>query len=199
MAELLRSQFLPTDEEVVLLNAQHDSGKKMADIDDLLFRLSRIPRLRQRLNLLAFMNTCNDIVDEIEPQTDAIIAAADSLMASDKLRRMLEVVLAFGNYMNSQRRGGAYGFKLNVFDRLADTKSPTDKSLTLLHYITGILHDKYPDVLDFASELVGLDRAAKGATRNPFSSSSPLSVSLSVPLSPPLPRHNGALRRPLNA
>ena len=39
-------------------------------------------------------------------------------MSSTKFRTLLEVILAFGNYMNSQRRGGAYGFKLSVFERV---------------------------------------------------------------------------------
>ena len=45
-------------------------------------------------------------------------------------------MLAYGNYMNSQRRGGAYGFKLQTLDVLTDAKS-TDKKITLLHYIAG--------------------------------------------------------------
>ena len=66
-------------------------------------------------------------------QIDAVIAASQSVMTSSKFKTLLEawflsirclflhmfqVILAFGNYMNSQRRGGAYGFKLSVFERV---------------------------------------------------------------------------------
>ena len=30
----------------------------------------------------------------------------------------MQIILAYGNYMNSQRRGPAYGFKLSAFDRV---------------------------------------------------------------------------------
>ena len=48
---------------------------------------------------------------------------------------MLELILAFGNYMNRGQRGNAVGFKLNSLTRIADTKSSCNKSLTLLHFI----------------------------------------------------------------
>jgi hypothetical protein len=43
-----------------------------------------------------------------------------------KLRRVLELILAFGNYMNSVKKGPCYGFKLQSLDSLTITKS-TDK------------------------------------------------------------------------
>ena len=36
--------------------------------------------------------------------------------------------------MNSNRRGGAYGFKLESLDVLSEAKS-TDKKITVLHYV----------------------------------------------------------------
>jgi hypothetical protein len=33
-----------------------------------------------------------------------------------KFHKVLEVILAYGNYMNSARRGGAFGFKLQSLD-----------------------------------------------------------------------------------
>lgn len=49
-------------------------------------------------------------------QIDAVIAASKSVMASKHLRKVLEVILAFGNYMNSSKRGGVFGFKLQSLD-----------------------------------------------------------------------------------
>ena len=47
---------------------------------------------------------------------DAVIAASKSVVASKHLKKVLEIILAFGNYMNSGKRGGAYGFKLQSLD-----------------------------------------------------------------------------------
>ena len=49
-------------------------------------------------------------------QGDAVIAASKSVVASDHLKKVFEVILAFGNYMNSSKRGGVYGFKLQSLD-----------------------------------------------------------------------------------
>ena len=57
------------------------------------------------------------------------------MQRSKRLRRMLELILAFGNYTNRGQRGNAVGFKLNSLTRIADTKSSCNKSLTLLHFI----------------------------------------------------------------
>lgn len=40
---------------------------------------------------------------------------------------MLEVVLAFGNFMNKGQRGNAFGFKVSSLNKIADTKSSIDR------------------------------------------------------------------------
>lgn len=42
-----------------------------------------------------------------------------SVTSSVRFREMLEVILAFGNYMNSSRRGITYGFKLQSLDMVS--------------------------------------------------------------------------------
>jgi hemerythrin len=76
------------------------------------------------------------------------------------LNQILEVVLAFGNYMNSGKRGSVYGFKLTSLEALVETKS-TDKSQNLLHYICNVVHSYFTDVADFMCEIRYVDQAAK--------------------------------------
>lgn len=82
-------------------------------------------------------------------------------MASKKLRSFLEIVLAFGNYLNSGKRGPAYGFKLQSLDSLVDAKSG-DRKLCLLHYIIETIHKKFPEALHFDGELRFVEKAATG-------------------------------------
>ncbi|NWY69983.1 FMNL2 protein, partial [Erithacus rubecula] len=49
-------------------------------------------------------------------QLHAIIAASVSIKSSQKLKKILEIILALGNYMNSSKRGAVYGFKLQSLD-----------------------------------------------------------------------------------
>lgn len=75
------------------------------------------------------------------------------------------MVLAFGNYLNSSKRGPAYGFKLQSLDTLLDTKS-TDKRICLLHYIVATIRQKFPELLTFDTELFFVDKAAQVSLEN---------------------------------
>lgn len=97
-------------------------------------------------------------------QIQAIISASSSVINSRKLKRILEIILAFGNYLNSAKRGPAYGFKLQGLDTLVDTKS-TDKRMCLLHYIVETIRNKFPDLLNFEAELLYIEKAATGECR----------------------------------
>ena len=50
-----------------------------------------------------------------------MIAASKSVVSSGHFKKVLEIILAFGNYMNSSRRGGAFGFKLQSLDVVSIT------------------------------------------------------------------------------
>ncbi|KAK7940571.1 hypothetical protein WMY93_003897 [Mugilogobius chulae] len=117
------------------------------------------PRLNQRINTLTFMGNFPDSVKRLQPQLDSLISASMSIKSSDKLKKILEIVLAFGNYMNSSKRGAAYGFRLQSLDMLLETKS-TDRSQTLLHFIANVIQEKYPDLVNFHSDLHFVDKAA---------------------------------------
>lgn len=67
--------------------------------------------------------------------------------------------------MNSNKRGPAYGFKLQSLDTLLDTKS-TDKRMCLLHYIVMTIRQKFPELLDFDTELIYIEKAAQVSLEN---------------------------------
>jgi len=63
-------------------------------------------------------------------------------VTSQKLHKVLEVVLAFGNFMNRGNRANAIGFKLTGLNKIMDTKSSIDGDVTLLHYFVKTLESK---------------------------------------------------------
>lgn len=87
--------------------------------------------------------------------------ASREVARSRRLRRLLELVLALGNYMNRGARGNATGFRLASLNRLADTKSSAAKGTTLLHYLVQILEKKFKDILKIDEELTHVRDAAK--------------------------------------
>lgn len=89
-------------------------------------------------------------------------AASKCAREAKHFHKVLEVILAYGNYMNSGKRGGVFGFKLSSLDSLAILKAPSDRSLTLLHVIVESIEQKFPELLAFPAELKFIDKAAGG-------------------------------------
>ncbi|XP_028931953.1 formin-like protein 1 [Ornithorhynchus anatinus] len=157
----LLSRFLPTEYELTLIQRYERDQRpvdQLSDEDRFMLRFSRIPRLADRMATLAFLGNFADTSQLLMPQLNAIIAASMSVKSSDKLRNILEIVLAFGNYMNSSKRGSAYGFRLQSLDMLLEMKS-TDRKQTLLHYLVRVIGEKYPQLTGFHTDLHFLDKA----------------------------------------
>ncbi|XP_032652815.1 formin-like protein 1 isoform X6 [Chelonoidis abingdonii] len=158
--ELLQ-RFLPTEYELTLIRKYEKEQRPLEELSDediFMIKFSQIPRLAERMNIMTFLGNFSDTAQLLMPQLNAIIAASMSLKSSTKLRSILEIVLAFGNYMNSSKRGAAYGFRLQSLDVLLEMKS-TDRKQTLLHYIVRVIMEKYPELTGFHTELHFLDKA----------------------------------------
>ncbi|XP_066192939.1 formin-like protein 1 isoform X2 [Sylvia atricapilla] len=154
-------RFLPTEYERTLIGKferDQQPPEELSDEDQFMIRFSKIPRLAERMNVMIFLGSFGDTAQLLMPQLNAIIAASMSLKSSSKLRHILEIVLAFGNYMNSSKRGAAYGFRLQSLDALLEMKS-TDRKQTLLHYLVRVIMEKYPELTGFHTELHFLDKA----------------------------------------
>lgn len=65
--------------------------------------------------------------------------------------------------MNSAKRGPAYGFRVQSLDSLVETKS-SDKRMCLLNYIVETIRFKFPELLNFESELMYIEKASTGIT-----------------------------------
>ena len=73
------------------------------------------------------------------PRLTNVMEASREVARSRRLRKLLEIVLALGNYMNRGARGNANGFRLASLNRLVDTKSSSHKGMTLLHYLVQVV------------------------------------------------------------
>ncbi|KAM6330802.1 formin-like protein 3 isoform 2-T2 [Alca torda] len=161
-------RFLPTEAETKALR-QYERERKpleeLADEDRFMLQFSKVERLPQRMAIMAFLGNFAENLQMLTPQLNAIIAASASVKSSQKLKHMLEIILALGNYMNSSKRGAVYGFKLQSLDLLLDTKS-TDRKMTLLHFIALTVREKYPELATFWQELHFVEKAAAVSLEN---------------------------------
>uniref|UniRef100_A0A8C2L1X7 Dishevelled associated activator of morphogenesis 1b n=1 Tax=Cyprinus carpio TaxID=7962 RepID=A0A8C2L1X7_CYPCA len=154
-------KFVPEKCDVDLLEEHKHELDRMAKADRFLYEMSRINHYQQRLQSLYFKKKFAERISEIKPKVEALTKASKEVLHSRNLKQLLEVVLAFGNYMNKGQRGNAYGFKISSLNKIADTKSSIDKNITLLHYLITILEKKYSKVMLFSEELQSVPEAAK--------------------------------------
>uniref|UniRef100_A0A670XWZ4 Dishevelled associated activator of morphosis 1 n=1 Tax=Pseudonaja textilis TaxID=8673 RepID=A0A670XWZ4_PSETE len=154
-------KFVPEKADIDLLEEHKHELDRMAKADRFLFEMSRINHYQQRLQSLYFKKKFAERVAEVKPKVEAIRTASTQVFQSKSLKQLLEVVLAFGNYMNKGQRGNAYGFKISSLNKIADTKSSIDKNITLLHYLITIIEKKYPKVFSLHEELKDVPGAAK--------------------------------------
>ncbi|XP_056150362.1 disheveled-associated activator of morphogenesis 1-like isoform X1 [Lampris incognitus] len=154
-------KFVPEKSDVDLLEEHKHELDRMAKADRFLYEMSRINHYQQRLQSLYFKKKFAERIAEIKPKVEALTKASKEVLHSKNLKQLLEVVLAFGNYMNKGQRGNAYGFKVSSLNKIADTKSSIDKNITLLHYLITILEKKYPKVVKFQDDIQSVPEAAK--------------------------------------
>ncbi|KAL9905430.1 formin-like protein isoform X2 [Glossina fuscipes] len=165
--ELLQ-KMVPTDVEVKAYKEyiiERKDQNLLSEEDKFMLQLSKVERISSKLSIMNYMGNFFDCLHLISPQIQSITTASNSLKQSRKFKAVLEIVLAFGNYLNSSKRGPAYGFKLQSLDTLIDTKS-TDKRLSLLHYIVATIRQKFPELLSFETELFCTDKASQVSLEN---------------------------------
>ncbi|XP_055594773.1 formin-like protein [Uranotaenia lowii] len=160
--ELLQ-KMVPTDQEQKMYKEYVIEKKDLnllTEEDKFMLQLTKVERISSKLSIMNYIGNFFDSLHLINPQIYAIISASSSIKSSKKFRSLLEIILAFGNYMNSSKRGPAYGFKLQSLDTLLDTKS-NDKRMSLMHYIVATIRLKFPELINFDSELFCVDKAAQ--------------------------------------
>uniref|UniRef100_A0A673G2L4 Disheveled-associated activator of morphogenesis 2-like n=1 Tax=Sinocyclocheilus rhinocerous TaxID=307959 RepID=A0A673G2L4_9TELE len=154
-------KFVPEKSDIDLLEEHKHELERMARADRFLFEMSRIDHYQQRIQSLFFKKKFAERLAEIKPKVEAILCASREVMRSKHLTQVLEVVLAFGNFMNKGQRGNAYGFKVSSLNKIIDTKSSIDRNITMLHYLIIIFEKHYPDILNIQQDLAFIPEAAK--------------------------------------
>lgn len=154
-------KYVPTPEEVSLLEEHKDEVSNMARADRFMYDLSRIVHYNQRLNCLHFKKKFQERMSDCKPKVEAVMKACREIQTSKKLRKLLEIVLVLGNYMNRGARGNAGGFKINSLNKIVDTKSSLDRNVTMLHYMLEMMEKKFPDVFKLDEELASVPLAAR--------------------------------------
>jgi len=152
----------PERAEIEQFRSYNEDTKSMSQSDAFTLKMLAMPNYSERLRAMLFKARYYDRLDEILPDIESVSLASEEVMSSKKLMKILEIVLATGNYMNqgSSRISGASGFKISFLTKLITTKTSDNKS-TLLHVIVNSIKNNKSELLDVKDELSNVPQAAK--------------------------------------
>ncbi|XP_065264887.1 protein diaphanous homolog 1 [Emys orbicularis] len=157
---------MPEPEQLKMLSELRDEYNELAESEQFGVVISSVSRLRPRLNAILFKLQFNEQVENIKPEIVSVTAACEEVRKSKSFSSLLEITLLVGNFMNAgSRNAGAFGFNISFLCKLRDTKS-TDQKLTLLHFLTELCEQQYPDVMKFPDELIHVEKASRVSAEN---------------------------------
>uniref|UniRef100_A0A671MQK7 Glutamate receptor, ionotropic, delta 2 (Grid2) interacting protein, a n=1 Tax=Sinocyclocheilus anshuiensis TaxID=1608454 RepID=A0A671MQK7_9TELE len=159
--------YAPDDDEVRQYQQYRDNPSKLSEPDQFVLQMLSVPEYKTRLKNLHFKTTLQEKTEEMRGAYDCVFKASLELKNSKKLAKILEFVLAMGNYLNNgqPKTNKTTGFKINFLTELSTTKTVDGKS-TFLHILVKSLCQHFPEVLDFGKELEMVPQAAKVNQRN---------------------------------
>lgn len=156
---------LPKEEEVKAIEAFLASGgtvDKMENIDKFFLEMWSIPQLHQRMECFILKLGFPARLADLKPAILRVKKANTEMTTkADNFHKMLEIVLAIGNFVNfKQSRDSSMGIQLSTLARLHET-STTDAKDTLLEYIVDFIDNKHPEVAQWVTDLADLKYATK--------------------------------------
>ncbi|KAG4070818.1 hypothetical protein HA402_011044 [Bradysia odoriphaga] len=159
-------QLLPTADQLKKLQEVKKTGAELSMAEDFAATLGEIKRLGPRLHSLHFKLSLPDMIQDVKPDIVAGTAACEEVKNSKKFSKVLELILLFGNYLNTgSKNGEAYGFEIGYLTKLTNTKDYENKQ-TLLHFIVDTIETKFPDALTFHEDLSHVTKAARVSLEN---------------------------------
>ncbi|KAI0565346.1 dishevelled associated activator of morphogenesis [Gracilaria domingensis] len=136
----------PTQEEEQLLMQNQNIMNDVDKTDRFMMELAQLPGLRGKVLCGLAAKTFNEEAVDLIRNMDTFAMIPIEVQNSPKLNKILEVILALGNFLNSGTgRGGAHGFKLEALAMLATVKD--SKGDSLLDYLVKILKQDHAHLL----------------------------------------------------
>jgi len=155
------AKYVPTQKETTSLLEYKGEEQALGKAEKYMTAICSIPRLSQRIHVMSVKTAFDADVANICKLVDTITEASVAIRNSKKLTKILEYILALGNYLNKgTNRGQASGFKLDGLIKFTETKG-TDQSTTLLHYLCSTVSNKSPELLTFPEDLKCVKQAAR--------------------------------------
>ncbi|GMH57076.1 hypothetical protein TL16_g02284, partial [Triparma laevis f. inornata] len=126
---------LPNDIEQKQISAYKGSNDALLPAELFFHKLQKVKRVTVKIKVMETLDTLEHGVEDLGDRFSVLRSVCEQVMGSEKLRKVLETVLAIGNIMNEgTSKGSADGFTFDSLLKLTQTKS-FDGKMTILDYI----------------------------------------------------------------
>ncbi|XP_021320855.1 formin-like protein 6 isoform X3 [Sorghum bicolor] len=154
-------KFTPSKDEIELLKGYKGEKQVLGECEQFFMELMKVPRVESKLRVFSFKIQFRSQVSDLKRNLNIVNSSAEEIRGSVKLKRIMQTILSLGNALNQgTARGSAVGFRLDSLLKLSDTRARNNK-MTLMHYLSKVLSEKLPELLDFPKDLSSLELAAK--------------------------------------
>ncbi|XP_056396531.1 protein diaphanous homolog 2 [Hyla sarda] len=157
---------LPEQKELSSLSQLKSEYEDLCEPEQFGVVMSTVKMLRPRLNGILFKLTFEEQISNIRPDIIAVTLACEELKKSENFKKVLELILLVGNYMNSgSRNAKSLGYNISFLCKIRDTKS-SDQKTTLLHFLADVCEERFSDIMKFPDELEHVESASKVSAQN---------------------------------
>ncbi len=147
--------ILPSESEINQVDSFEGDPMSLADSDQFVLMMKTCPGYDHRVKSILFKNIYRKDFEEISARIAEFDIAFNFIAKNNNFHRWLEIILAYGNYLNgTSNRGGAYAFRLDILSKLAELKSNDNKKnllLYLVEYIGDVLREE--ELINIGSKL----------------------------------------------
>ncbi|CAH8499344.1 unnamed protein product [Heterobilharzia americana] len=158
---------LPEPSVISKIFTLKDEYDTLSEPEQFVCTVSDIKKLVPRLNSVLFKMRFDEKLHEVKPEIVDVDEALQEIHSSKHFKRILELVLLLGNYMNAgSRNAEAVGFEISFLTKLEATKDVSN-SQTLLHFLVDSLDRKFPEtVKGFLDDFSHVGRACRVSEDN---------------------------------
>jgi hypothetical protein len=123
-------------------------GEKLGPVESFLLELSAVDRIKNKAESLLFRATVGEQVRAIGSDIRVLTTACNEVLQSLRLAGLLQTILAVGNILNESSGHQVGGFALSSLPKLLQTKSPVDRTCTVVDFLIKMLWPPPPGQAD---------------------------------------------------
>ncbi|CAM9254483.1 unnamed protein product, partial [Ectocarpus fasciculatus] len=151
-------EFLPSAEEKSVLSTYQGEVKMLGKAEQYMIEMMDFKGAVKRIECMVFRQNFTNRVHDIKVNIEKVSEACNDVKLSDRLRRVLKVILKVGNQINDGDKQA--GFTLDSLLKLHSAKA-YDKKTSVLQYIVSLISRNDPGILLFPEDLAHVGPASK--------------------------------------